>query len=787
MYNLLIISLHASPSMAPGVSEWGGTHTYMKELLCELDYSKFNVVFVTRKVFEFQPNIEKINDNCLIINHTFGEFKNFDKRTISAYHNSNVNSLKIHLKKLHFKPDVIHSVYWNSGHIAYELSKCYSVPYVHSVISNGKGRILRGADGTAVDRIKTEELVFNNARYILCVSDSEKQDIINMYNIDPNKIFIAGQFVHPSFLYPPHNQYGCPRLSSLQSFSNRYANYEKTVNAASDYCPDKIAFTYVGRLHVNKGIEYIVRAWFDNYRKYKELCPPLWLVGGDSNDIDNMRSLLKCKNSIELESAEKADRLVWWGYLDEPGISALYTKTLCSVTNSLYEPGGRVAVEALCHGIPVIASENGFASDIICDWANGFLVQNGDTDKLSRRLEHFIKNPFLATIMRTDAQNSGLSTIRFWDFTNTHEKLYRAAVESEYVTPPDFPSIKHTYERRLEAYPFSKPLIDKTDVIEIALRLSDDVNINSVKHWDDELTKSSDIWTFNTDKDEYLLKFPFSRIEYRSMYNPFVNEIACMASRRYSAELKAAEIKGIAPIVASYSDSCVIVRKRYEKRRDFDLHNVIEDIERIYRDNPVSHIANFNTLDSLIRAESNIVESDKYFIEQCNGGFFENTDYSLRVEAIRWYNAYMSLHPELKDKLTPFFQQTKDVLFKAASSESTLKPIINLGGCDIKNLVFDDNKTMFVDNERAHFGWPGIDYADLIISYFNNHNFGISELEEFLTGFHSDYITTNILIGWLILSGWKTAISDVVKFEIAPSERISERNLYFAHFNPRLP
>ncbi len=61
MYNLLIISLHASPSMAPGVSEWGGTHTYMKELLCELDYSKFNVVFVTRKVFEFQPNILYLN------------------------------------------------------------------------------------------------------------------------------------------------------------------------------------------------------------------------------------------------------------------------------------------------------------------------------------------------------------------------------------------------------------------------------------------------------------------------------------------------------------------------------------------------------------------------------------------------------------------------------------------------------------------------------------------------------------------------------------------------------
>ena len=33
--NLLIISLHADPSMPPGVGEWGGTHTYMRELLTE--------------------------------------------------------------------------------------------------------------------------------------------------------------------------------------------------------------------------------------------------------------------------------------------------------------------------------------------------------------------------------------------------------------------------------------------------------------------------------------------------------------------------------------------------------------------------------------------------------------------------------------------------------------------------------------------------------------------------------------------------------------------------------
>lgn len=30
---ILILTIHADPAMPPGYSEWGGTHTYMRELL----------------------------------------------------------------------------------------------------------------------------------------------------------------------------------------------------------------------------------------------------------------------------------------------------------------------------------------------------------------------------------------------------------------------------------------------------------------------------------------------------------------------------------------------------------------------------------------------------------------------------------------------------------------------------------------------------------------------------------------------------------------------------------
>lgn len=33
MEYILILTIHADPAMPPGYSEWGGTHTYMRELL----------------------------------------------------------------------------------------------------------------------------------------------------------------------------------------------------------------------------------------------------------------------------------------------------------------------------------------------------------------------------------------------------------------------------------------------------------------------------------------------------------------------------------------------------------------------------------------------------------------------------------------------------------------------------------------------------------------------------------------------------------------------------------
>lgn len=142
--NLLIISLHANPSMPPGVGEWGGTHTYMRELLTELRNTNYNVILITRKVYSAEKDIEIIASSCRILRLTIGKFGIFDKKELYDLHEETVRQTLEKLQETNFLPDIIHSVYWNSGHLAMTLSELWHIPYVHSVISNGRGRNKHG-------------------------------------------------------------------------------------------------------------------------------------------------------------------------------------------------------------------------------------------------------------------------------------------------------------------------------------------------------------------------------------------------------------------------------------------------------------------------------------------------------------------------------------------------------------------------------------------------------------------------------------------------------------------
>ena len=418
MSYILLITIHADPAMPPGYDEWGGTHTYMRELLDCFGSLHLNCILVTRKAMQELPDIEQYNSCCTIYRLKNGDPAPIDKTILYTYHDYNLSAIQQIIEDRGELPQVIHSVYWNSGRLGVELSKKYNIPLVHSVISNSYGRQARGAYEPLPQRASYEQLIYDYAQWILCVSKDEKNDLIKYYGISPKKIIVAGQYIHPSFILPSRDINGFPRLNSKISTEAQLSASLQYNNAFENNVNDSFwvykAFTYFGRIDESKGVDHILNAWCSLYRKYEELCPPLWLIGGSIKEINIIRN--KCQ-AIEnyIHQAEQDGKIIWWGCIDAIGASTLLLKTLVLITNSLYEPGGRVITEAMSEGIPVIASPNGFALDLVHDWDNGFLVNHGDENALSMRMEHFIRQPFLSTIEDIDSLLDVLS-MQFPDY-----------------------------------------------------------------------------------------------------------------------------------------------------------------------------------------------------------------------------------------------------------------------------------------------------------------------------------------------------------------------------------
>lgn len=177
---IVVITMHADPAMAPGYDEWGGTHTYMKELLDEFGKRKIRCLMFTRRTMQCLPYEEQYNEYCTIYRLTNGENEPMSKTRLKEFHSQNVDQILKIINDQDRLPEKIHSVYWNSGRIAVELSRKLGIPFVHSIISNSRGRVRRGAIELVPEREFYEQEIYDKAQWLICVSEDEKQDLISL-------------------------------------------------------------------------------------------------------------------------------------------------------------------------------------------------------------------------------------------------------------------------------------------------------------------------------------------------------------------------------------------------------------------------------------------------------------------------------------------------------------------------------------------------------------------------------------------------------------------------------
>ena len=145
----------------------------------------------------------------------------------------------------------------------------------------------------------------------------------------------------------------------------------------------KTTFAYIGGLETHKGVKNLLKAFHIAVNRNKRIELLICGSGGMEKWI---------KNYIRSANLDKYVKVT--GKVDPMKFYDIYQRTDVIVVPSLWpEPFGRVAMEALCAGSPVVANPIGGLREQIIDGFNGFYVNCYDVKELAKGILNVSEMP----------------------------------------------------------------------------------------------------------------------------------------------------------------------------------------------------------------------------------------------------------------------------------------------------------------------------------------------------------------------------------------------------------
>lgn len=143
--------------------------------------------------------------------------------------------------------------------------------------------------------------------------------------------------------------------------------------------PHHVVATLVGRINRWKGQGVLIDAAALLAKQQPNL--RVLIVGDVADDQHHFREAMLQK----IQSAGLQGYVQWHPFT--PDISTVWAASQIAVVPSVDpEPFGRVAIEAMSHGLPVVASAHGGLAEIVQDGQTGFLVAPSDAAALAQAL-----------------------------------------------------------------------------------------------------------------------------------------------------------------------------------------------------------------------------------------------------------------------------------------------------------------------------------------------------------------------------------------------------------------
>ena len=147
---------------------------------------------------------------------------------------------------------------------------------------------------------------------------------------------------------------------------------------------------FVGQLVRGKGVDVLLRALAASRRGAR------LLVVGEGRQEHELRALA---SSLRL-----GGRVTFTGRVSYEALGTFYARARClAMPSRSPETFGLAGLEALSHGLPVIASDVGGMREWLDDGKNGIAVPSGDAASLARAIDRLILDDDLASAMSREA------------------------------------------------------------------------------------------------------------------------------------------------------------------------------------------------------------------------------------------------------------------------------------------------------------------------------------------------------------------------------------------------
>ena len=261
------------------------------------------------------------------------------------------------------EPHIVHTHTSKAGILGRLTAWLARVP---TIIHTPHGHVFYGHFGRLLSRIflQIEKLLAKITHHHIALTPEECNDYLSLRVAQPNNTSVIHSGV------------------DLQRFS-KGAKQRTETRKELGFSPHSLVVGYVGWLIPIKGVTYLVNAMARIVEQHPKSL--LVLVG---NGDDKGEEEIKLKEQVE--KAGLADKVRFLGW--RPDVDEIMGCFDIFVLPSLNEGMGRVLVEAMAAGLPIVASRVGGIPDLVKQGENGLLVPPADTSALEKAISALLQD-----------------------------------------------------------------------------------------------------------------------------------------------------------------------------------------------------------------------------------------------------------------------------------------------------------------------------------------------------------------------------------------------------------